>query len=248
MKMRILAAASVLLTVVLVAAISHAAPSCCDPKNGSTPGALFAPGQPTQGTIPAASPQRRVVTPQVTPAMVRATGSNWSGPVPQRQVAASRPVGLPNAPAAPSCCTGPNNSGPSRGINPASQAQFRGCGGCGGCGGAGGQASYSGFQPVGEFCPHRIRQTPASRCSLWPRPPVAQQQGPATTKGAGTHRSLRSSEGYGEFVSWNDDMSGPHLPLWKGEGRWANQLLITAFHKCGAACPVGPASLPAVDQ
>ena len=148
MKMRILAAASVLLTVVLVAAISHTAPSCCDPKNGSTPGALFAPGQPTQGTIPAASPQRRVVTPQVTPAMVRATGSNWSGPVPQRQVAASRPVGLPNAPAAPSCCTGPNNSGPSRGINPASQAQFRGCGGCGGCGGAGGQASYSGFQPA----------------------------------------------------------------------------------------------------
>ena len=94
MKMRVFAAASILLTVVLVAAISHAAPSCCDPKNGSAPGATFAPGQPMQGTIPAASPQQRVVAPQVTPAMVRATGSNWSGPVPQRQVAASRPVGL----------------------------------------------------------------------------------------------------------------------------------------------------------
>ena len=145
MKMRVFAAASILLTVVLVAAISHAAPSCCDPKNGSAPGATFAPGQPMQGTIPAASPQQRVVAPQVTPAMVRATGSNWSGPVPQRQVAASRPVGLLNAPAAPSCCAGPNNSGPARGINPATQAQFRGCG-C--SGGAGGQASYSGFQPA----------------------------------------------------------------------------------------------------
>jgi hypothetical protein len=148
MKMRVLAAASILLTVVLVAAISHAAPSCCDPKNGSTPGATLAPGQPTQGAIPAASPQQRVVIPQVTPAMVRATGSNWGGPVPQRQYAASKPVGLPNAPAAPSCCAVPNNSGPARGINPATQAQFRGCGGCGGCGGAGGQASYSGLQPA----------------------------------------------------------------------------------------------------
>ena len=145
MKMRVFAAASILLTVVLVAAISHAAPSCCDPKNGSAPGATFAPGQPMQGNIPAASPQQRVVAPQVTPAMVRATGSNWSGPVPQRQVAASRPVGLPNAPAAPSCCAVPNNSGPARGINPATQAQSRGCG-C--CGGTGGQASNSGFQPA----------------------------------------------------------------------------------------------------
>ncbi len=145
MKMRILAAASIILTVVLVAAISHAAPSCCDPKTSSTPGATLAPGQPTRVTIPAASPQQRVMTPQVIPAMVRATGSNWSGPVPQRQVAAPRPVGLPNAPAAPSCCTGPNNSGPARGINPAPQAQSRGCGCCG-C--AGGQASYSGFQPA----------------------------------------------------------------------------------------------------
>ena len=38
MKMRVFAAASILLTVVLVAAISHAAPSCCDPKNGSDSG------------------------------------------------------------------------------------------------------------------------------------------------------------------------------------------------------------------
>ena len=145
MKMRVFAAASILLTVVLVAPISHAAPSCCDPNNGSTLGAMLAPGQPTRATIPAASPQQRVATPQVTPAMVRATGSNWSGPVPQRQVAASKPVGLPNAPAAPSCCAVPNNSGPARVINPATQAQFRGCG-C--SGGTGSQASYSGFQPA----------------------------------------------------------------------------------------------------
>jgi hypothetical protein len=145
MKMRVFAAASILLTVILVAALSHAAPSCCDPKTGSTPGATLAPGQRTQGTIPGVSPLQRVVTPQLTPARVRATGSNWGGPVPQRQYAASRPVGLPNAPAAPSCCAVPNNSGPARGINPAPQAQFRGCG-C--CGGTGGPASYSGFQPV----------------------------------------------------------------------------------------------------
>ena len=128
MKMRVFAAASIFLTVVLVAAISHAAPSCCDPQNSSAPGATLAPGQPTRGLIPATSPQQRVVNPQVTPAMVRATGSNWGGPAPQRQYAASKPVGLPNAPAAPSCCTVPNNSGPARGINPAPQAQFRGCG------------------------------------------------------------------------------------------------------------------------
>jgi hypothetical protein len=133
------------LTVVLVAPISHAAPSCCDPNNGSTLGAMLAPGQPTRATIPAASPQQRVATPQVTPAMVRATGSNWSGPVPQGQVAASRAVGLPNAPAVPSCCAVPNNSGPARGINPSTQAQFRGCG-C--SGGTGGPASYSRFQPA----------------------------------------------------------------------------------------------------
>jgi hypothetical protein len=148
MKMRVFAAASIILTVVLVAAISHAAPSCCDPQNSLAPGVTLAPGQPTRGPILAASPQQRVVTPQVTPAVVRATGSNWGGPAPQRQYAASKPVGLPNAPAAPSCCTVPNNSGPARGINPAPQAQFRGCGGCGGCGGAGGQASYSGLQPA----------------------------------------------------------------------------------------------------
>jgi hypothetical protein len=145
MKMRILAAASVLLIVVLVTAIGHAAPSCCDPNNGSAPGAMLAPGQPTLRAIPAASAQQRVATPQVTPAMVRATGSNWGGPVPQGQIAGPRPVGVLNAPAAPSCCSRPNNSGPARGINPATQAQSRGCG-C--CGGTGGQASNSGFQPA----------------------------------------------------------------------------------------------------
>jgi hypothetical protein len=145
MKMRVFAAASILATVVLVAATSHASPSCCDPKNSSAPIGTFVPGQPMQVTIPAASPQQRVVTRQITPAMVRATGSNWGGPVPQGQYAVSKPVGVPNAPASPSCCTGPNNSGPARGINPATQAQFRGCGGCGG---TGGQASYSGFQPA----------------------------------------------------------------------------------------------------
>jgi hypothetical protein len=76
---------------------------------------------------------------------------------------------------------------------------------------------------VGEFCPHRICQTPASRCSLLPRPPVAQQQGPATIKVAGTHRSLRLSLGCGD--SYLSIMSGPHLPLRAGEGRWANQAL-----------------------
>jgi hypothetical protein len=157
MKMRVFAAAWILLTVVLAAAISHAAPSCCDPNNGSTLGAVLAPGQPTRGTIPAASPQQRVATPQVTPAMVRATGTNWSGPVPQRPVAASKPVGLPNAPAAPSCCAVPNNSGPARGINPATQAQSRGCG----CSGAtGGQASYSGVQPASG--PVQFTSNPAS--------------------------------------------------------------------------------------
>ncbi len=50
MKMRVFAAASIILTVVLVAAISHAAPSCCDPQNSSAPGATLAPGQPTRGT------------------------------------------------------------------------------------------------------------------------------------------------------------------------------------------------------
>jgi hypothetical protein len=145
MKMRVSAAASILLIVVLVAAMSHAAPSCCDPKSGSAAGAAFAPRQPMQGSVPTAPPQQRVVTPQVTPAMVRATGSNWGGPVPQGQVAASRPVGLPNASAATSCCGVLNNSGPARVINPATQAQFRGCG----CSGrTGGQASYSGFQPA----------------------------------------------------------------------------------------------------
>ncbi len=143
MKLRIITAASILLSVVLVAAIGHAAPSCCDPQNGSAPGAMLAPGQSTRGTIPAASPQQRVATPQVTPAMVRATGSNWSGPVPQRQYAAPKPVGLLNAPAAPSCCALPNNGGP--GINPAPQVQSRGCG-C--CGGTRGQVSYPVFQPA----------------------------------------------------------------------------------------------------
>jgi hypothetical protein len=164
MKMRVSAAASILLIVVLVAAMSHAAPSCCDPKNGSAPGATFAPGQPTRVAGPTAPPQQRVVTPQVTPAMVRATGSNWRGPVPQGQYAASRPVGLPNAPAAPSCCAGPNNSGPARVINPATQAQFRGCG----CSGrTGGQASYSGFQPAsGRVLP--ISNAPSTGQQVYP--------------------------------------------------------------------------------
>jgi hypothetical protein len=145
MKMRILAAASVLLIVVLVAAISHADPSCCDPKNGSIPGATLAPARPTGDPFATSAPQSRVVPDRTAPAMVRATGSNWGGPVPQGQYAVPKPVGLQNAPAAPSCCTGPNNGGPARGINPATQAQSRGCG-C--CGGTGGRASNSGFQPA----------------------------------------------------------------------------------------------------
>jgi len=175
MKMRVFAAASILLTVVLVAAISHAAPSCCDPKNSSTPGATLAPGQPTRGPILATSPQQRVVTPQVTPAMVSATGSNWSRPVPQRQFAAAKPGGLPNAPAAPSCCSVPNNRGPapqgqysaSKPIGfataaggpsccavPNNQGSSRGIApvpqalfrGCGGCGGCGGAGGQASYQ------------------------------------------------------------------------------------------------------
>ncbi|MGO9570269.1 MAG: hypothetical protein ACLP5H_22290 [Desulfomonilaceae bacterium] len=146
MKIRVLAAASIILTVVLIAAMSHAAPSCCDPKNSSAPTGALVPGQPVRGPIPIAAPQARVATRQIAPASVRATGSNWAGPLPQRQYAASRPVGRPNAPAAPSCCALPNKSAPARGISAAPQAQSRGCA-C--CGGTGGQASYSGFQPVG---------------------------------------------------------------------------------------------------
>jgi hypothetical protein len=183
MKMRVLAAASIVLTVVLVAAISHASPSCCDPKNSSAPGAMFAPGQPTQGAIPAASPQQRVVTPQITPAMIRATGSNWGGPVPQGQYAAPKPVGLPNVPAAPSCCAGPNNSGPARGINPATQAQFRGCGGCGGCGGTGGQASYSGFQPAsGRVLSASNPPNSGQQVSPVPQAPCCSTTGPGSNQ------------------------------------------------------------------
>ena len=58
MKLSMLTAASILLTVVLIAAIGHAAPSCCDPKNGSTPTATFAPGQPSRGPVAVAAPQR----------------------------------------------------------------------------------------------------------------------------------------------------------------------------------------------
>jgi hypothetical protein len=144
MKMRMLTAASILLAVVLIATISHAAPSCCDPKNTSTPGATLAPGQPTMRTIPGPSIQQRLVAPQPAPGIVRATGSNWGGPVSQRPLAAAKPVGFLNAPAAPSCCALPNNTGQARAINPATQVSARGCG-C--CGSTGAQAQYSGFQP-----------------------------------------------------------------------------------------------------
>jgi hypothetical protein len=144
MKIGMLTAATILLAVVLIATISHAAPSCCDPKNTSTPGAALAPGQPTTRTIPGPTVQQRFVAPQASPGIVRATGGNWGGPVSQRPLAAARPVGFPNAPAAPSCCAVPNNSGPARAINPATQVPPRGCG-C--CGTTGAPAQYAGFQP-----------------------------------------------------------------------------------------------------
>ncbi len=177
MKMRLLAAASILLTVVLVASTSHAAPSCCDPKNGSTPVATFAPGQATSGPVRIAPPQARVASRQIVPA-VRATGSNWGvPPIYQRQYASPSPVGLPKAPALPSCCSTANNRGsapqrqyaaakpvglPNAPAAPSCCALPNNSGpaaginpatqgqsaGCGCCGGTRGQASYSVFQPA----------------------------------------------------------------------------------------------------
>ncbi len=145
MKMRLLAAATIVLAAVLIAATSHAGPSCCDPKNGSTPGATLAPGQPTGDPFVTAAPQLRGVVGRPGPAAVRATGGNFVGPMPQGQYAAAKPVGPLNAPAAPSCCALPTNSGTPRGINPATQGQSPGCG-C--CGGNRGQAATSVFQPA----------------------------------------------------------------------------------------------------
>lgn len=144
LKTRTLSVVLMLLAVVFIAATGYAAPSCCDPKNGSTTGATLAPGPQARGPVLAPLPQQRVAAPQAIPAMNRGTGSIWAGQIPQTRYAAARPVGLSNAPAVPSCCALPNNSGPAGGITPPAQPQFRGCG-C--CGGAAGRAPYSALQP-----------------------------------------------------------------------------------------------------
>jgi hypothetical protein len=145
MKTRMVAAASIILAVVLIATMSIAAPSCCDPKNSSTQATRFAPVQQTNGPMPVAVPQTRVVTRQIAAGRVRPTPKYSGRPVPRTQYAVAKPVGFPNAPAAPSCCSTPNNRGPARGINASVQGQFRGCA-C--CGGGSRQPRYSGFQPV----------------------------------------------------------------------------------------------------
>jgi hypothetical protein len=145
MKMRMLTAASIILTVVLVAAMSQAAPSCCDPKNSSIPAASLAPVQPMNGPAVVAAPRARVVSRQIVSGPVRSTPKYPARPMPPRQYAVAKPIGFPNAPAVPSCCAVPNGNGQARGINAAVQGQFRGCG-C--CGGNANQARNSGFQPV----------------------------------------------------------------------------------------------------
>jgi hypothetical protein len=164
LKTKMLSVALVLLAVGFIAVTSYAAPSCCDPKNGSTTGATIAPGQ-VSGPVVAPFPQQRVVEPQAIPAVNRGAGSNWAGQIPQTRYAAERPVGLPRAPAAPSCCASPNNNGPARGITPPAQAQFRGCG-C--CGGAAGRGSCSSVQPL-----------PRTNQSALTRPNAGQQIAPA---------------------------------------------------------------------
>jgi hypothetical protein len=145
MKMRMLTAASVILTVVLMAAISQAAPSCCDPKNSSIPTVTLAPVQPMNGPAVVPAPQARVVSRPIASGPVGPTPKYPARALPQRQYAVARPVGLPIAPAVPSCCAVPNGNGQARGINAAVQGRSRGCG-C--CGGNRDQARYSGFQPV----------------------------------------------------------------------------------------------------
>lgn len=144
MKTRMITAASIFLAVVLIATTSYALPSCCDPKNSSAATGTLAQGQPMSGPGIVAAPQARVVTRQAVPAPVRPTPKYLGMPLPKRQYAAAKPAGLLSAPAAPSCCALPNNSGPARAINPATQGPPRGCG-C--CGTTGAQAKYSGFQP-----------------------------------------------------------------------------------------------------
>jgi len=177
MKMRVLLAASIFLAAVLIAATSHAAPSCCDPKNAATPGAALALGQPTRGPISAARPQQRLVTPQAAPAMVKSNGWNFPGPAPQGQYAAPKPVAFPNAPAAPSCCAVPNGAGPARTIGPVPQAQF---GGCGCSAGAGPRTSYPASQPMGRAAqlvsapPNTGQQVyPVGQASCCPAPRAA---------------------------------------------------------------------------
>jgi hypothetical protein len=195
MKMRVFAAASILLAVVLVAPISYAAPSCCDPNNGSTPGAMLAPGQPTRSTIPAASPQQRVATPRVTPAMVRATGSNWSGPV-QRQVEPpSRWVSrtLPPHRVVVLC---PTTAGPQEESIPQLRPSFAAVGAA--------EATVARLRirvfslRVAPFSLPRIRRAQVNRPTLRAKQAVAHRQGPATIRVAGTHHD-RSSARYGDL-------------------------------------------------
>lgn len=218
MKMRLLAAASILLTVVIIASTGHAAPSCCDPKNGSTPGATFVPGQATNGPVPVGAPQARVASRQIVPARVRATGSNWGvPPISQRQYAPPSPVGLPKAPALPSCCSTANNRGlapqrqyaaakpiglpnapaaPSCCALPDNSGPARGINSstqgqspvCGCCGGTRSQASYSVLQPASGSVQF-MSNPPAAGQQVYP----ASQASCCTPKGPGNIQGVRNA-------------------------------------------------------
>lgn len=142
MKERTLIVALVVLATALITATSQAAPSCCDPTNSSATTGLFSSPRPTSGPVPAGLPQRQVSSPKY--AATNAPAFPGRG-IAQNNQYVARPAGLPNAPAAPSCCPVPNSRGPQRVINPAVQAQSSGCG-C--CGGNRGQVSNSLFRPV----------------------------------------------------------------------------------------------------
>jgi hypothetical protein len=189
MKTRMLITASIMLTVVLMAAMSQAAPSCCDPKNSPIPTATLPPAQRLSGPSVVAAPQALVVARQVASGPVRPAPKYPSRPLPRRQYAVAKPVGLPSAPAVPSCCAVPNSNGQPRGINAAVQGKSRGCG-C--CGGKSGQASYTRFQPVSGQVQF-MSNPPATGRQVYPVPQASccSGAGPGNNQGRAWNASVQ---------------------------------------------------------
>jgi hypothetical protein len=128
---------TVLCTVFLAAfatSLIYAGASCCDPRNNTGQSFLSLPDpQGSKPALPLAQTQNAGPRPQS--AAVTSMGSGWN--VPQKQVY-SGPAQPVNAPAAPSCCSGPNNTGAQQ-VKP----PVAGCG-CG-AGGSGCQGNQSGL-------------------------------------------------------------------------------------------------------